>query len=109
MCSAAFVLHLSELTTSQRARRAKQPRFQPGFSEQNAKLISDTLRRLDYHGPVALGWDDTDLEKAVAIWQESEETWQVLGTTDGPIRVASVDEIDHALDGLQLNKTAEKV
>ncbi|KAF9236370.1 hypothetical protein BU15DRAFT_36788, partial [Melanogaster broomeanus] len=52
--------------------RSKQPLFEPGFSEKNIARAAETIRRLKYDGPLALSWDDTDLEKALATWKDSD-------------------------------------
>ncbi|KAH7924394.1 hypothetical protein BV22DRAFT_1195934 [Leucogyrophana mollusca] len=93
---------------SMQALRAKQPRFQPGFSQRNIIEAAASLRRLKYSGPLALSWDDTDLEKALAVWQESKDVWTILGSTEGPVRVQSLDEVDKVFEGLKLAK-AEKL
>ncbi|KAI0060330.1 hypothetical protein BV25DRAFT_977826 [Artomyces pyxidatus] len=87
---------------------AKQPKFEPGFSRNNMKLASRTLTRLEYFGPLSLSWDDTDLEKALSIWQESKTVWTVLGAVEGPMRFESVDEIEKVFENARLEK-AEKL
>ncbi|KAH7910134.1 hypothetical protein BJ138DRAFT_1114345 [Hygrophoropsis aurantiaca] len=93
---------------SMQALRAKMPRFEPGFSENNIREAAASIARLNYHGPLALSWDDTDLEKALTAWQESKDSWVILGATQGPIRVSSVDDIDNVFRKAQL-QMAEKL
>ncbi|KAH7918146.1 hypothetical protein BV22DRAFT_1108436 [Leucogyrophana mollusca] len=90
------------------ALRARQPRFQPGISNVNIDWATKTLRELPYSGPLSLAWDNTDLEKALSVWQQSESAWAILGSVQGPIHVNTVDEVDKAFEEAQLEK-AEKV
>ncbi|KAI0054490.1 hypothetical protein BV25DRAFT_1922630 [Artomyces pyxidatus] len=89
---------------SMRERRSKMPRFQPGFSQENIKLAATTLLTLAYKGPLSLSWDDTDLEKALSIWRESQGVWAVIGVASGPIRVTSEDEVEAVLTQASLEK-----
>lgn len=54
----------------------------------------DTLQRLSYSGPVSLAWDDTDIEKALSVWQSSKDAWTILGAVQGSVVVKSVEEVD---------------
>ncbi|KAH7929600.1 hypothetical protein BV22DRAFT_1029216 [Leucogyrophana mollusca] len=90
------------------ALRAKQPRFQPGICKTNVEQAAESLRRLEYAGPLSLAWDDTDLEKALSVWQESKSAWAILGAVKGPIPVTSIDEVDKVFEEAQLEK-AEKL
>ncbi|KAH7918497.1 hypothetical protein BV22DRAFT_1134542 [Leucogyrophana mollusca] len=90
------------------ALRARQPRFQPGISNVNIDWAAKTLRELPYSGPLSLAWDDTDLEKALPVWQQSESAWAILGSVQGPIHVNTVDEVDKAFEEARLEK-AEKL
>ena len=69
--------------------------------------MAKTISRLQYNGPLALSCDDTDLEKALATWQDGDDAWLLLGTAKGTVRVTSVEEIESALQGEI--KMAEKV
>ena len=79
--------------------RARQPLFQPGLSADNVKQAAETLSRLQYNGPLALSCDDTDLEKALATWQDANDAWLLLGAAKGIIQVTSMEEVEHALQG----------
>ena len=87
--------------------RAQQPSFQPGLSESNVKRAAETLSCLQYSGPLALSCDDTDLEKALATWQDGGDAWLLLGAAKGTVRVTSVEEIERAFQGE--TEMAEKV
>lgn len=105
----AFV-NLTLLTDIFRALRARQPRFQPGFSDENIAAIAAYLKRLDYHGPLSLAWDDTDLEKALTVVQRSKEFCLILGTEGGPISVHNSDNLDDVLKDINpQTKLAGKV
>lgn len=91
-----------------RALRAKLPRFEAGISVANVKMAAETLKKLDYNGPLALSWDDTDLEQALSVWDEGNDVWVILGGADGPIRVTSAEAVDALFDDPKLKK-AEKV
>jgi len=81
------------------ALQAQQPSFQPGLSEDNVKHAAETLSRLRYNGPLALSCDDTDLEKALATWQDADDAWLLLGAARGTIRVTSMEEVESVLQG----------
>lgn len=84
------------------------PRFEAGISSKNIAVAADTLKKLDYHGPLALSWDDTDLEQSLSVWDEGKDIWVLLGGTDGPIRVSSASAVDALFDDPTLKK-ADKV
>jgi len=54
-------------------------------------MAAEELEKLDYCGPLALSWDDTDLEQSLSVWNEGNDVWTVLGGSDGPIRVTSAE------------------
>lgn len=78
--------------------RAKLPRFEAGFSYANVQRVVETLQQLDYHGPLALSWDDTDMEKALSIWQASQDSWVVLGAKDGMMLFNTLEDVDRVFD-----------
>ncbi|KAK7691172.1 hypothetical protein QCA50_006275 [Cerrena zonata] len=78
--------------------RAKLPRFEAGFSEANVQQVAKVLHELDYHGPLGISWDDTDLEKALSIWQESRDSWLVIGAANGPMHFGSLEEVDNVFE-----------
>lgn len=80
---------------SLRQMRARSPRFQPGFSALNIAAAKAVITKFNYHGPLTLSWDDTALEEAIAIWQESKSSACVIvGGANGTIEVPSEDEFD---------------
>ena len=85
------------------------PRFEGGLSHINVKRAAETLQRLQYHGPLALSWDDTDLEKALSVWQRSKSELVVLGLADGPITVRSEKEVDDMFADMGKLRLGEKV
>jgi hypothetical protein len=61
------------------------PRFEGGISLKNVVMAAEILKKLDFHGPLALSWDDTNLERSLSVWDEGGDVWVVLGGSDGPI------------------------
>lgn len=84
------------------------PRFHPGLSAHNITLATAVLKKYNYAGPLALSWDDTDLEPAIAIYQESKNACVIIGSTEGTLRVESLDAIEQVFENACLQK-AEKV
>ncbi|TFY76153.1 hypothetical protein EWM64_g7859 [Hericium alpestre] len=83
--------------------RAKQPRFEPGISTSNIKRAVDNIQELGYEGPLVFSWDDTDLEKALTVFQAPEDQWLILGAIQGVISVSNVEGIDEALGEARLD------
>jgi len=71
-------------------------------------MAADVLKKLDFRGPLALSWDDTDLEQSLSVWSEGNDTFVLLGGSNGPIRVTSVDAVEALFDDPKLKK-ADKV
>ncbi|KAJ6594796.1 hypothetical protein B0H19DRAFT_1284500 [Mycena capillaripes] len=89
---------------SMRQMRAKLPRFAPGISAINVIRAVEILVKLEYAGPLGLSCDDTALEQAISVYQETKDTCLILGCADGVIRVADDDNIDAVLAQAQLKK-----
>ncbi|KAF6742271.1 hypothetical protein DFP72DRAFT_1022703 [Ephemerocybe angulata] len=87
--------------------RAKQPKFHPGFSPVNAATAADILLRYNYRGPIALSWDDTDLEPGVSVFQESKDVCLVVGGVNGVVRVTSEDDLDSVFTNAQLKQATK--
>ncbi|KAJ7780986.1 hypothetical protein B0H16DRAFT_1496749 [Mycena metata] len=87
-----------------RAKRAKNPRFQPDLSAFNVATAAETLKRLKYHGPLSLSWDDTALEACISVYQESKEVCLIVGAADGAIRVTDKDDLDALFEAAKLRK-----
>ncbi len=66
------------------------------------------LEKYEYCGPLALSWDDTELEPAISVFQQSKDVCVVIGSVDGELLVKSYEDIERVLENAQLNK-AEKV
>jgi hypothetical protein len=71
-------------------------------------MVTEVLRKLDFHGPIALSWDNTDLEQSMSVWDEGDDVWVILGGSDGPIRVTSAEAVDALFEDPELKK-ADKV
>jgi len=84
------------------------PRFRPGISAHNVDLAAAVLKKYDYAGPLSLSWDDTELEPAISIYQESKDVCIIVGSVDGELRVESQDAIESVFENAKLKK-ANKV
>jgi hypothetical protein len=71
-------------------------------------MAAEVLKKLDYSGPLALSWDDTNLEQSLSVWNEGNDAWTVLGGSNGPVHVTSAEAVDALFDDSQLKK-ADKV
>lgn len=91
-----------------RQARARLPRFAAGISVVNVKAAKAVLQKYNYTGPIALSWDDTELEPALSVYQESKESILVLGGINGPERFRTMDDVDVFFEKAQFNK-ADKV
>ncbi|VDB87010.1 unnamed protein product [Peniophora sp. CBMAI 1063] len=93
--------------SSMSQQRAKQPRFAAGFSAANVQRVVETLQRLSYNGPLALAWDDTDLEKALSVWQSSKDAWTIIGAVQGSVVVKSVQDVDAFFADQQIERASK--
>ncbi|KAH9935430.1 uncharacterized protein B0H18DRAFT_1082220 [Fomitopsis serialis] len=85
--------------------RTKLSGFLPGFVASNIDTAASVLQQLDYHGPVALAWDDTLMEAALSIWQESKDsTCLILGAASGIIEVSESDDLDEVFERAKLDR-----
>ncbi|KAJ6576331.1 hypothetical protein B0H10DRAFT_2236446 [Mycena sp. CBHHK59/15] len=89
---------------SLREKRAKMPKFLPDISAVNVARASEVLKKLDYSGPLSLAWDDTALEAALSVHQQSKDVCLILGSVDGAITVAENDDLDALFAKAQLRK-----
>lgn len=101
-------LRIDASSRSDRKLRAKSSRFQPDFADVNFKNAAECIKELNFDGPTSVAWDDTDLEKARSIWQETKDAWLVIGGANGSIRVQSEEEIDAIFEQAGL-ENADKV
>ncbi|KDR66292.1 hypothetical protein GALMADRAFT_283972, partial [Galerina marginata CBS 339.88] len=79
---------------SMRQMRARLPRFRPDINVANVEMARLALEKYGYSGPVALSWDDTELEPAISVYQDGKDSVLVIGGVDGPIKVQSLTEYD---------------
>ena len=61
------------------------PQFACGICTTNIDMAVNMLKKLNYKGPLALGTDDTKLEPALQVYQDSTCTWLVIGNVGNPI------------------------
>ena len=77
-----------------RTLQAKLPHFEAGVSKHNVKVSHEALQKLNYHGPIALSWDDTALEQALSVWDKGDDIFTILRCSDGPIWGTSAATVD---------------
>lgn len=86
------------------------PRFEPGFSAANIEGVAAYLQKLGYSGPLAFGWDDTELQQGVTVMQRTSEFCVVVGGAGGPVEVRNEGDIESMLRALDpQTKLATKV
>ncbi|KZP05037.1 hypothetical protein FIBSPDRAFT_903813 [Athelia psychrophila] len=74
--------------------RSQAPNFAPGIVAVNIDAAAKVLEDLQYHGPVTLSYDDTELEKALSVYEHSKGFLQVVGGVNVPIQVNMDDDLD---------------
>ncbi|TFK60394.1 hypothetical protein BDN72DRAFT_779478 [Pluteus cervinus] len=89
---------------SMRQTRARLPRFSPGISVTNIQHAQTVLKAYKYSGPIALSWDDTELEPALAAYQQSKDTVIVIGSIHGPKQLSSMDDVDAFFEEAKFEK-----
>ncbi|KAJ3528013.1 hypothetical protein NMY22_g9566 [Coprinellus aureogranulatus] len=98
---------MRKLSIMLRSWRTRKGPFRPGISPPNFVAAAQTLRSYDYAGPIALSWDDTELEPAISVYQESEGTCLIIGGTEGIIRVDEGMDLDAVFQQAQLKKATK--
>ena len=86
-----YICHYS---SCDRRVRSRAPKFSPGIVAANIDAAVRVLQDLNYHGPVTLSYDDTELEKALSVYEDSNGSLQVVGGANGPITVNRDDDLD---------------
>lgn len=86
---------------------AREPKFLPGIDASNFDVAAKVLEDLDYHGPTTLSYDDTELEKALSVYETSKGCLQVIGHAGGPIPVAAEDDLDTLFVNTNLCKASK--
>lgn len=85
------------------------PHFPFKLCDRTLDLVQEHLKDIEYKGPVGMGCDDTKLFSGLQlIWDPTEECHFLIGASDGPIRVANVDEVREAME-LAKEKAGTKV
>ncbi|KAF8325537.1 uncharacterized protein EI90DRAFT_2932034 [Cantharellus anzutake] len=79
---------------SLRSIRAKEPRFTPGISPINITIAIETLKKLNYLGPVCIAVDDTKIQPGLRAFQDSSSTWFAIGNVGDPICIKQPDDAD---------------
>ncbi|KAK7017561.1 hypothetical protein VNI00_018575 [Paramarasmius palmivorus] len=92
-----------------RQARSRSPRFAPGISSKNVNQLSATLTQYGYMGPIALSWDDTELEPALSVLRQTDtDTVLVVGEARGVLEFSTMEEVEHFLEEGSFTK-ADKV
>ncbi|KAI0026479.1 hypothetical protein K488DRAFT_92498 [Vararia minispora EC-137] len=102
-----FCSLMQSISPQLRSQRAKAPKFIPGIAKENAERAAAKILSLNYTGPVALSWDDTDIEQGLTLWEMTKGTWTLLGAVDGPLSVSSEDSIDDVFANAKLEKASK--
>lgn len=72
------------------------------------ELAKAHLIDLDYHGPVALACDDTELFAALRLfWNKKEECYFLVGACGGLLRVPDVDTAQDVLENPEIKKATK--
>ncbi|KAJ8094916.1 hypothetical protein PM082_010132 [Marasmius tenuissimus] len=88
--------------------RARLPWFAPDVTRENIAVAANTLAQYNYKGPVALSWDDTELEPVLEVYQRSKISVLVLGGVDDAKQFRNLEAVDKYFGSGNLEK-AEKV
>lgn len=67
------------------------PKFEYGISVANLDALAEVMKKLDYHGPVALACDDCKLDKGLHGFPTGDGIWRVIGNAGEPLDVAEED------------------
>jgi hypothetical protein len=54
-----------------------------------------------------LSWDDTDLEKALCVYEKSKGFFEVLGSVGDPITVAPMDDVESIFKNANITKATK--
>jgi len=84
------------------------PRFRPDIDIENVQRARAALDAYGYVGPVALSWDDTELEPAISVYQDGKDSVLIIGGAKGPIKVKSLVDYDKMVENAKLIE-ADKV
>ncbi|KAF7424768.1 hypothetical protein PC9H_010079 [Pleurotus ostreatus] len=77
-----------------RQKESRQPRFPMKICDETFHRLKKQLLDLDYSGPVGLSCDDTKLLSSLRLyWNADEDSYYLVGSTDGPMRVTNQEEI----------------
>ncbi|GLB42721.1 hypothetical protein LshimejAT787_1201700 [Lyophyllum shimeji] len=89
-------------------RRARQPRFLVGIQERTFALVADTLKQLEYSGPVALSCDDTKLLASFRpYYDKDQDAWFIMGHVGEPYRLLDHQSFRAVTESGQLQKATK--
>ncbi|KAF8801615.1 hypothetical protein BYT27DRAFT_7261749 [Phlegmacium glaucopus] len=82
--------------------------YLPMPTEQNLRKNEACQPRLDFDGPVAPSCDDTKLFATYRLyWDSEQESYFLVGGTDGPLRVAEPDSVKEAIEVAKAEKVTK--
>jgi len=88
--------------------RARQPQFPVGIQPRTFELVDDTLKQLNYTGPLGLSCDDTKLLASFRpYYDEEKKGYFVMGHVGEPFQVIDPASFQHAVDEKQLKKATK--
>ena len=72
------------------------------------ELVADHLDALDFKGPVGLSCDDTKLFATFRLyWDKEQDSYVLIGGTDGPLLVADPDLLQEVIDQAKAHKATK--
>lgn len=72
------------------------------------ELVADHLNALDYNCPVGLSCDDTKLFATFwFFWDKEEDSYVLIGGTDGPLVVSDPDSVQEFIDKVKAQKATK--
>jgi hypothetical protein len=88
--------------------RAQEPRFPVGIQPRTFELVVDTLKKLNYSGPVALSCDDSKLLPSLQpYYDENRKAHFIMGHFGEEMQVADPEAFRHMLASAKLVKATK--
>lgn len=76
--------------------------------ERTFDLVNEHLNALDFDGPVGLSCDDTKLFATFRLyWDATQNSYFLVGGTDGPLRVADPDDVKQVIEEAKAKKATK--
>ncbi|KAG6916064.1 hypothetical protein DXG01_008589 [Tephrocybe rancida] len=91
-----------------RMKEARQPKFPTEICEQCFILVIEHLSAVNYTGPVGCSCDDTKLFSSLRLyWDSNEQSYFLIGGTDGPHQVLDPDDVKQVLAEGKITKATK--